>query len=391
MLGLPYCYRDARTDRTFKSTVTALGEAAIYAETGIQFMFFNTLYQLRADLLDNGTILQAADRFLCVADYLNHLFGGAPRAEASLASTTQMYNPANRAWSEPLIAAAGLPRRLFPEIVPSGTRLGELDADIAGEVGAQGRIEIVASCSHDTAAAIAAVPAVDEAGNPEEGWAYLVSGTWSLMGVELPTPLINEEARALNYTNEVGVGGSIRFLKNISGLWLLQEARRDYERSGAQYDYAAIVKLAEEAGPAGSFVNPAEERFARPGGMLTKMYDYLRETGQPPLETPGAHFRCILESLARLYGKTLVEVEKLTGRTIQTLHIVGGGSQNRLLNQMTADATGRPVLAGPVEGTAIGNVLVQALALGDVASLTELRVIVRRSFPLETYLPARTS
>ena len=387
MLSLPYCYRDARTDRTFESTVKELGAEAIFAETGIQFMFFNTLYQFRADLLDNQDTLKVADKFLCVADYFNHLFGGAPRAEASLASTTQVYNPATHAWSDPLIKMAGLPTHLFPQIVPSGTRLGNLHPDIAAEVGAPGSIEVVASCSHDTGAAIAAVPAVDGSGNPEKDWAYLVSGTWSLMGVELPSPLINEEVRAHNYTNEVGYGGSIRFLKNISGLWLLQEARRDYERQGPQYDYATIVKLAEEAGPAASFVHPDAARFARPGNMLKKMDDYLKETGQPLLDSPGQHFRCILESLALLYGKTLLEIEKLTDRSIRTLHIVGGGSQNRLLNQMTAEATGRRVLAGPVEGTAIGNVLVQALALGDIASLSELRSIVRHSFPVETYAP----
>lgn len=387
MLSLPYCYRDVRTDRTYQSTVAEIGAEKIFAATGIQFMFFNTLYQLRADLLDNQDTLKIADKFLCVADYFNHLFGGAPRAEASLASTTQVYDPRTHDWSSQLIHAAGLPGHLFAEIVPSGTRLGALHPDIAAEVGAHEPIEVVASCSHDTGAAIAAVPAVDDAGQPEKDWAYLVSGTWSLMGVELRAPLINEDVRAHNYTNEVGYGGSIRFLKNITGLWLLQEARRDYERQGPHYDYSTIVKLAEEAGPAERFIHPDAARFARPGGMLKKMDDYLRETGQSPLETPGEHFRCILESLALLYGKTLREIEKLTGQTIRTLHIVGGGCQNRLLNQMTAEATGRRVLAGPVEGTAIGNVLVQALALGDIASLTELRAIVRHSFPVEPYAP----
>jgi rhamnulokinase len=385
MLSLPYCYRDSRNAASFRAAVDELGAETIFAETGIQFMDFNTIYQLRADLEDNRAAMEQADSFLCIADYLNYLLCGVAKAEQSLASTTQAYHPGEHRWAIRLIRAAGLPERIFPDIVPSGTALGPVRADVAEELGlseAAQSAQVIATCSHDTGAAIAAVPAGDD---PD--WAYLVSGTWSLMGMELDKPLMNEDARALNFTNEVGHGGSIRFLKNISGMWVVQEAKRDYARQGQDFDYATIVKMAEAAGPAAGFIHPAAERFGKPGRMLEKIASYCHETGQPAPENPGECFRCIFESLALLYRKTLSDAERLTGRKARVLHIVGGGCQNQLLNQMTADATGCTALVGPVEATAIGNALLQAVALGEIGSLAELRRVVARSFPLDAVTP----
>ena len=247
---------------------------------------------------------------------------------------------------------------------------------------------MVATCSHDTGAAIAAVPASDE-----EGWAYLSSGTWSLLGVESPVPILTEEARKLNFTNEVGYGGSIRLLKNIAGLWILQECMRFWRESGEQYGYSDLVDLALEAPALVSLINPGDARFLRSGGttasggMPARIAEYCRETSQPVTEGAGALARCILESLSLLYRKTLGELEQLTGKPINRLHIVGGGTRNTLLNQCAASATGRRVITGPVEATAAGNILIQALAGGDLSSLAEARQIVIRSFPQDTYEP----
>ena len=385
-LAPPYQYRDERTDGSYER----LGEVTreeIYAATGIQFMTINTLCQLHTDLLLRPEILKFADRFLLIADAVNHLLGGEPVAEASLASTTQLYDPASHDWARPLIARLGLPESLVPRVVPSGTSIGTLTPELQNET-RLGPVKVVATCSHDTGAAIAAVPASDE-----EGWAYLSSGTWSLLGVESPVPILTEEARKLNFTNEVGYGGSIRLLKNIAGLWILQECMRFWRESGEQYGYSDLVDLALEAPALVSLINPGDARFLRSGGttasggMPARIAEYCRETSQPVTEGAGALARCILESLSLLYRKTLGELEQLTGKPINRLHIVGGGTRNTLLNQCAASATGRRVITGPVEATAAGNILIQALAGGDLSSLAEARQIVIRSFPQDTYEP----
>jgi rhamnulokinase len=320
-----------------------------------------------------------------MADFFNFLFSGVPAVEESLASTTQLYNPRTRAWSASLAEAIGLPPRLLPKIVPSGTKLGPLSPEISKETGLQ-NVQVVATCSHDTGAAVAAVPA-----EPGDDWAYLSSGTWSLIGVELPEPLINDDVLAANFTNEGGYGGTTRFLKNLVGLWILQECRRDWERAGEVCDYAELNRLAAAAPPLAAHIDPDDARFLKPGGMLEKIAAYCTETGQTPPATQGAVTRCILESLALLYREQLAHIEILTGRNVNKLHIVGGGSQSELLNQFAANATGRTVIAGPVEATAIGNVLIQALAAGDLKSLTELRETVRTSFDVKHYAPADQS
>lgn len=375
MLSLPYCYRDPRTDATYAAALQCPGRKKIFAETGIQFMSINTLYQLIAEADCSEPLLRVADKFLTIADYFHYLFSGVAVIEESLASTTQLYNPLTRRWSSMLIEQFDLPWELFPKIVPSGTRLGPMLPEFGSSA------EVIATCSHDTGAAVAAVPASGD------DWAYLSSGTWSLLGVELPAPLVTEPARAHNFTNEAGFGGTTRFLKNLAGLWLLQESRREWARQGQDLDYAAIAAEAERAEPFRSLIQANDRRFLKPDGMPERIAAYCRKTRQPVPETPGQFARCIYESLALLYRQTLEELEQVTGRVIVRLHIVGGGSQSVLLNQMAADATGRLVLAGPVEATAAGNVLLQAVALGHLGSLAELRAVVRRSFPIAEYTP----
>jgi rhamnulokinase len=389
-LTTPYQYRDERTDGSYERLGDVTREE-IYAATGIQFMTINTLCQLHTDLLQRPEILKFADRFLLIGDTVNHLLGGDPVAEASLASTTQLFDPAKMDWARPLLARLGLPESIFPKVVPSGTVIGTLTPELQSET-RLGAVSVVATCSHDTGAAVAAVPATDE-----PGWAYLSSGTWSLLGVESPTPVLTEEARNLNFTNEVGYGGTVRLLKNIAGLWILQECMRFWRESGHDHTYTDLVNLALEATPLVSLINPGDGRFLRSGGttasggMPARIAEYCRETSQPVPESVGAIARCILESLSLLYRQSLGELEQLTGRKINRLHIVGGGTRNDLLNQCAASATGRKVITGPVEATAAGNILIQAIAGGAVASLTEARAIVARSFPQNSYEPQEPS
>jgi len=384
MLSLPYQYRDSRTDAPYAAILKSEGAAKIFEETGIQFMPFNTLYQLIADVEQNPDVLSIADQFLCIADYLHYLFSGVACSEESLASTTQVYNPKTHQWSRELIASYHLPERLFTEIVPSGTKIGTLLPAVAEET-ALPEIPVVATCSHDTGAAVAAVPAEGE------GWAFLSSGTWSLIGVELPCPLINEQVRECNFTNEAGYGGTTRFLKNIVGLWLLQESRREWIRQGMTLSFNDLDRMAEESEPFRSLINPNAARFLKPDNMPQKIAAYCQETGQPVPETPGEVTRCIFESLALLYRQTLEQIETLTGKTITRLHIVGGGTKSPLLNQYAASGTGRTVFAGPVEATACGNILIQALALGQLDSLAALRKTVADSFPVLEYQPQNSA
>jgi len=380
LLTAPFHYRDARTDGGLERAFAEVPAEDIFRETGIQFMTLNTLFQLLADRDQRPDVLKFADRFLNIGDYLNYLFSGVARAEASLASTTQIYNTKKHRWSKELIRRFKLPKKIFPEIVPSGTVLGPLLPALTAQTGLSG-VQVIATCSHDTGAAVAAVPAKGK------DWAYLSSGTWSLLGIESQKPIINEQSRAFNFTNEEGYGPTSRVLKNIVGLWIVQECRRDWAKRGQEYSYAELAKLADAAPPLRSLINPSDPRFLKPDNMPQKIVDYCRETGQPAPTAPGEFVRCICESLALLYRRTLQEIETLTGRQIRGLHIVGGGSQNVLLNQCSANATGRPVYAGPVEATAIGNCLIQALALGHLESLAALREVVRASFPINTYQP----
>jgi rhamnulokinase len=282
-----------------------------------------------------------------------------------------------------LIKQLGIPTKLLPDIVPSGTLLGPLTPELQKECNV-GPIPVIAPACHDTASAVAAVPVSADA---DGSWCYISSGTWSLMGVELPRPIVTEKAQKYNYTNEGGVGGSIRFLKNIMGLWLVQECRRQFKRDGADHAYSELTQMAERCKPCVSLIDPDHAPFLSPGDMPNKIAAFCKETNQPAPATRGEFVRTCLDSLALTYRRTLAGLEDILGRRIDTIHIVGGGTQNHLLNQMTADACNRPVVTGPVEATAIGNLLVQAMATGDIDSLPTARAIVRNSFDVKRYTP----
>jgi rhamnulokinase len=377
MIEPTFCYRDSRTERGVKNAKARVSWEDIYGETGIQFMALNTIYQLAAESPER---LAQARRLLLIGDAFNYYCSGVARHEESLASTSQLYDPNAKTWSKKLLSALGLPEALFTPVVPAGTRLGPMRKDLAEEVGLP-QIEVVASCSHDTGAAVAAVP------GQGQNWAYLSSGTWSLIGVEIPAPVITPQSRELSFTNEVGFAGTIRFLKNIVGMWIVEECRREWAQQGKNYDYNVLDQWTAEAPAFVSLINPNDQRFVSPDAMPDKIAAFCRETGQPVPATPGAMLRCVYESLALLYNVMRTRLEQLTGRKIAQLHIVGGGSKNDLLNQFTANALQIPVLAGPKEATAIGNIVVQAIALGHLKSLAEAREVVRNSSEMATFQP----
>jgi len=379
--GLPmppvWCYRDSRTAQGVETVKEKVEWPVIYAETGIQFMALNTIYQIVTEPPER---LAKAKNILLIGNAINFFCSGVARNEVSVASTTQLYNPTHKRWSKKLFELLGLREDLFAPVCPSGTRLGPLKKHLAIETGLP-QIEVIASCSHDTGAAVAAVPA------SEGNWAYLSSGTWSLMGVEWPRPIINDQSRNLGFTNEIGLGDSVRLLKNIIGLWLIQESRRHWAKTGKKMEFAELEKLAAAAPPFVSLISPDDPRFLSPDDMPRKIADFCRETGQPVPAGMGACVRCIYESLALFYRVTLRRMERLIGKKIERLHIVGGGSKDATLNQFTANAIKIPVLAGPTECAALGNILIQAIALGHLESHEAAREVVRNSFQLQTFTP----
>jgi len=380
LLGLPRHYRDPHTETAMESAFAVVPREEIYRRTGLQFLRFNTLYQLLALCRDRSPQLDAAESLLFMPDLFHYWLTGIRVNEFTDASTSQMTDPRKRGWDQELCARFGRPGKLLGTIVPPGTVLGPMRKSVADETGSS-PVPVVVPATHDTASAVAAVPASGT------NWAYLSSGTWSLLGAELPEPVITDASLAANFTNEGGLGGSVRFLKNIMGLWLVQECRRSFERAGHGHSYDELCQLAETAEPFRSLVDPDHSSFLLPADMPAAISAYCRQTGQPVPESPGAFVRCCLESLALKYAVVLEQLEALTGRRVDVLHVVGGGSQNALLNQFTADAINRPVLAGPVEATALGNVLVQALALGLVASPQQIRDVARASFGVMEFLP----
>jgi rhamnulokinase len=380
LLGNPRHYRDPHTEGVMDAAFRRVPREEVFRQTGIQFMRFNTLFQLLALQRDRSPLLDAAQTLLFMPDLFHYFLTGIKVNEFTDASTSQMLDPATRQWAYGLVRAFGLPAQLLGTLVQPGTVLGPLRASVAAETGLNAA-PVIAPASHDTGSAIAAVPAAGTS------WAYISSGTWSLMGVELPQPLVTDAARAANFTNEGGVGGTVRFLKNVMGLWLVQECRRAWERAGQAYGYDELTRLAEAAPPFVSLVDPDDASFILPPSMPAALADFCRRTGQPAPADPGATVRCALEGLALRYRWVLERLEGLTGRRLEVIHIIGGGSQNALLNQFTADACDRPVLAGPVEATAIGNVLVQALGLGVLGAPADAREVVRRSFEVHTFTP----
>ena len=381
LLGYPYHYRDERTDNLMPKAFSIMSKEDIYRITGTAFMQLNTLFQLFAETLQELNFCSIAGQFLTIPDYLLYLLSGKKKVEFTIASTTQLTDPYTRNWCYPLLNTFNLPKSIFPEIVEAGTSLGLLDQSIALKSGLAEQIPVIAGASHDTAAAVASVPALDE------DWAYLSSGTWSLMGMELKTPIITKESLEANFTNEGGVFGTIRFLKNIIGLWPIQECRRFWNQKGENYSYQDLEKKALASGKTGAWINLNDDRFFKPGQMPEKVIAFLKETDQPYSENEGWICRCILESLAYTYRETIQLMESVTGIKIKILHIVGGGTQNKLLSQLTADAIGKPVISGPVEGTIAGNIGLQAICTGALKDLHNLREMIARSFELEHYYP----
>ncbi len=374
LLEAPVHYRDERHPIAMAQVHSRLPPEEIWAATGVQFMPFNTLYQLYALQTRSPGLLDRAAHILLMPDLFHHqLTGGRSLVnEMTEASTTQLFNPTTRQWEPSLLTRLGLPSHFLGELVPAGTQVGVT----------AGGVPVYAPGSHDTASAVAATPA-----RPGTRWAFLSSGTWSLLGVELPVPNLTPEARDLGFSNEFGVGETVRFLKNIMGLWLVQECRRSLKiTEGRDYSYAELAALAEAASPGGPIVDATAYRFLAPPDMAQEVRAACVESNQRAPEDAGALIRCCLDSLAHAYKQALDGLEHLLGTKFDALHIVGGGSQNRLLNQLTADAVGIPVIAGPSEATAIGNVLAQLVASGTVADWAQAREVARRSFPTETFV-----
>ena len=368
LIGNPVCYRDRRTEGMMDAVFERVAKADVFAQTGIQFMAINTLYQMMS--LVGSPHLQIAERFLTVPDLLNYWLTGTQVCEFSNATTTQMLNPYSGYWATEMLDTLGIPTHIFPEVVQPGTHLGTFNA-----------IPVLAPACHDTGSAVAGVP------TQTENFAYISSGTWSLVGLEVMGPVVNQAALTINATNEGGVYGTFRLLKNVMGLWLLQQCRATWQKAGRAYSYAELVVLAESAKALQSFVDPNDDRFLPPGDHPAHIRDFCQQSGQPLPQTDAAIARCVFESLALAYRDVLLDLQALTGRTIEVIHVVGGGARNRLLNQLTADATGIPVLAGPTEATVIGNALVQLISLGELAHLNEGRQLVANSYRLERFEP----
>jgi rhamnulokinase len=379
LLANPRHYRDPRTEGMLEVAFARVPREEIFATTGIQFMPINTLYQLLAMRHGGDPTLDIARTLLMIPDLFTFWLTGVKACEFSNATTTQFYDPRRGAWATSLLERMDLPTAILPPVIQPGTIVGPLLPAVAEEVGLQATV--IAPACHDTGSAVAAVPAAGD------DFAYISSGTWSLMGVEAPAPVITPESLAFNLTNEGGVCGTFRLLKNIMGLWLVQECRRTWAAQGRTYSYADLTAMAAASPAFGPLVEPDCHDFLAPGDMPARVRAFCTRTGQTPPETEGAIVRCALESLALKYRWVLEKLEVLTGRTLRAIHVVGGGSQNGLLCQLTADATGRPVLAGPVEATAMGNALMQALACGRIGSLAEGREVVRRSCEVTTYAP----
>lgn len=383
VLGLPFHYRDARTRGMIQSAFAKVPRSEIFGATGLQFMEINTLYQLLAHQKNNPELLATAETLLMTPDYLHYCLSGARVSEFTIATTSQCVNPKKRTWDTGLLEKFGLPTKIFPEIVQPGTRVGQLRPSLAERTGL-GPISVVAPAAHDTGSAVAAVPTTNTG---KANWAYLSSGTWSLLGVELPDALLLPRVLDLDLTNEGGVDGTYRLLKNIMGLWLVQQCRRAFAEKGKEISYEHLAQMATEAPAFRSLVDPNDERFLNPPNMPKAIQDFCRETNQPIPETEGQFARCVFESLALIYANVLEGLEALTGTKIEEVHIVGGGSRNKVLNQFTANACGRPVVAGPVEATVFGNLLVQARSQGEIKTLADIRAAVGASSEVIQFNP----
>jgi rhamnulokinase len=379
LLQNPFHYRDKRTDGVMEQVFQKVTKDEIYSQTGIQFMPINTLYQLYAAKQATPELLTSARSLLTMPDLFHYWLTGNAVCEFTNATTTQLVNAVSRSWSKELMDKLQIPSDLPAQIVEPGSLVGALCDQAASSRNLAGT-PVIAPGSHDTASAVAAVAACD-------GTAFLSSGTWSLLGTELNAPVINAESMRLNFTNEGGVCGTTRFLKNVMGLWMLQCCRKFWSAQGTAYSYAELMEMSFHEPAFKHFVDPNNECFLHPTNMPEAISKFCERTQQPKPGNPGAYVRAVLESLALKYAVVTSEIEQLTGTPIRQIRIIGGGSKNRVLNQFTADATGRKVLAGPVEATALGNIAMQMLATGEVSSLAEARALIDRSFPTEVFEP----
>jgi rhamnulokinase len=385
LLGNPYHYRDPRTNGVMERAFELVGREKIFRHTGLQFMQFNTLYQLLAMKWGRSPLLEIAETFLMMPDLFHWLMTGVKTNEFTNATTTQFFNPITHDWARELLEEFELPSHILLPISEPGSRIGRFRPQVAKELGLPDT-EVILPGTHDTASAVMAVPAASKPGEQPD-WCYISLGTWALMGVEVPQPVVTDEVLAFNFTNEGGVGGTIRLLKNITGLWLVQECRRIWNLAGRNWGWEELNRLSAAAQPLVSFIDPDSPEFLAPQDMPEAIRQYCQRTGQAVPGDEGAILRCALESIAMKFRFVFERCEKLVGRRIELIHIVGGGTQNRQLCQAAADACGRPVLAGPIEATAIGNLMMQAVAWGDVGSIAEAREVIRNSFPVDRYEP----
>lgn len=382
LLGNPVHYRDRRTEGIMERVSRRISREKIFRHTGIQFLSFNTIYQLAAMKESGDPQLEQADTLLMIPDLFHYFLTGETGTEFTNATTTQLYDPIKRAWSQSLIGELGIPQHLFTDnIVPPGTVLGPLLPAVSEEVGGID-FDIIAVATHDTGSAVAAVP------SQSDSYAYLSCGTWSLLGTEVDRPVLTDRALSLNFTNEGGVAGSFRLLKNIMGLWLLQEIKREWQRQGCSHSWEELMDLTDQAAPFTALIDPDDPQFLAPGNMSERIREVCRQNGQPPPASKASLLRVVMESLVLKYRRVLEQLEGLTNKRIDVLHMVGGGIRQERLCQWTADACGRPVIAGPVESSGVGNLLVQLMAAGEISSLPEGRELVSRSFPRKSYTPS---
>lgn len=391
LLGNPFCYRDSHTDGILDQAFATMSREEIFAETGLQFMPINSLYQLVAMKRDQSPLLEAAESLLMIPDLFHWMMTGERSNEHTNASTTQMFNPQTGQWSQSVLERFGLPGRMLAPTTQPGANLGPLRERVRAETGLGGDVNVILPGAHDTASAVMAVPAAGEVVD-QPNWCYISSGTWSLMGVEVAHAVVNDRCLELNFTNEAGVGGSYRLLKNIAGLWLVQECRRIWSRDdGAEIGFSHLVDAANAAPALKSLINPDDASLVAPDDMPAAIAACCRKAGEQAPESRGAVIRCALESLALRYRMVLEHLEELTGGRIDVIHIVGGGAKNELLCQMAADACNRRVAAGPTEATALGNVMLQAVAAGAIGSIADAREIIRHSSEIVEYSPVHAA
>lgn len=382
LLGNPHHYRDSRTDGMIEQADREAGKQYIFDRTGIQFNFFNTLFQLMA--MRGDATLEAADRLLFTPDIFNYFLTGEMKNEYTEASTSQLLDARSRAWDFELMKKMQIPEKLFGELIQPGTVVGYLTDALCEELGCP-KIPVIAVGSHDTASAVASVPVTEP-----YPYAYISTGTWALMGAELEEPEITEASYKYNFTNEGGVCNKIRFLKNIMGLWIVQECKRQWEREGKSFSFNDLEQAARKAAPHRSFIDPDDSSFAPPGNMPERIRAFCRKTGQPVPQTEGEIIRCAMESLALKCRMVADALEDVQGRPLEAVHMLGGGIKDTMFCEFVACATQKKVLAGPVEATSTGNALMQLIALGKVSDLTAARTVVKASFPVKTYLPSET-